>query len=214
MGGVRGFGAVVIDDDEPVFEAEWEGRLFGLVMTILNTGLVTRVDEFRTQLESLAPDTYLSTSYFGRWAVAVEAVLVSHGVLTSEQIGDDVPARRRAGVSASTHDVDAVVEQALIGRPTALDLDRPPRFQLGDDVIARNDDPPGHTRLARYVRGRRGAIERQYAAFPYPESAAQGAIAPEYVYAVRFEAAALWGASAEPHASVCIDLFEPYLEPV
>ena len=35
---------------------------------------------------------------------------------------------------------------------------------------------------------------------------------PEYVYAVRFSGEELWGEAAEPATSVCVDLFESYLE--
>jgi nitrile hydratase len=35
---------------------------------------------------------------------------------------------------------------------------------------------------------------------------------PQHLYGVRFEARELWGEGAEPGVSVCIDLFEPYLE--
>ena len=34
-----------------------------------------------------------------------------------------------------------------------------------------------------------------------------------HVYAVRFDARELWGGSAEPNASVVVDLFESYLLP-
>ena len=34
MGGVRGYGAVEPEENEPVFHDEWEGRVFGLVVSI------------------------------------------------------------------------------------------------------------------------------------------------------------------------------------
>jgi nitrile hydratase subunit beta len=33
-----------------------------------------------------------------------------------------------------------------------------PRFRPGDAVIARNLNPVGHTRVPRYIKGRRGTI--------------------------------------------------------
>jgi nitrile hydratase len=74
--------------------------------------------------------------------------------------------------------------------------------------------PTGHTRLSGYARGKRGAIERVHAGFVFPDTNAAGrGENPQWVYAVRFEAAELFGSFAEPNACVHIDLFESYLEP-
>jgi nitrile hydratase len=74
--------------------------------------------------------------------------------------------------------------------------------------------PPGHTRLPRYIAGRRGIVDRVHTPEPYPDSNAHGfGEQPQHLYNVRFPANELWGASAEPGTSVQIDLFEPYLEP-
>ena len=69
------------------------------------------------------------------------------------------------------------------------------------------------TRLARYVRGRRGVIDRLHGAFDLPELAAVGEHRPEHVYEVRFDAAELWGESAEPNTCVYAQLWESYLLP-
>ena len=36
---------------------------------------------------------------------------------------------------------------------------------------------------------------------------------PTHLYTVRFHARELWGEDADPESSVCVDLFETYLEP-
>ena len=38
LGGMHGFGAFVIERDEPVFHADWEKRVFGTAMLALGTG--------------------------------------------------------------------------------------------------------------------------------------------------------------------------------
>ena len=79
----------------------------------------------------------------------------------------------------------------------------------------RFSDAPGHTRLPRYVRGKRGKVIRLDKAFVYPEtSALREGENPEWCYGVRFEAEEVWGADAEKGAPpVYVDVWESYLEP-
>jgi hypothetical protein len=69
-----------------------------------------------------------------------------------------------------------------------------------------------HTRAPRYVRGHLGRVVEVHGAHRVPDDVVAGvdppAVAP--VYAVRFEAAELWG---EGDHSVTVDLWEPYLTP-
>ena len=47
----------------------------------------------------------------------------------------------------------------------------------------------------------------------FPDSHAHGkGEDPKPLYTVRFMARELWGAEANPRDSVCLDLWEPYLE--
>jgi nitrile hydratase len=88
-----------------------------------------------------------------------------------------------------------------------------PRFKLGDRVVARNMNPIGHTRLPRYVRGKHGVIHHDHGLFVFPDTSAHGeGDKPQHVYSVRFESRELWGAIADPRASLYIDLWEDYLE--
>jgi nitrile hydratase len=48
----------------------------------------------------------------------------------------------------------------------------------------------------------------------FPDSNAHGhGRQPQAVYSVRFDGRELWGESAEPRASLYIDLWESYLDP-
>ena len=90
----------------------------------------------------------------------------------------------------------------------------PPRFAVGAAVMARNFHPPGHTRLPRYARGKRGVIAAQRGCHLFPDTHAHGlGEAPQHVYGVRFDARELWGEAAEPRQAVYLDLWESYLEP-
>ena len=57
MGGMHGFGPIPIEEDEPVFHEEWEGRVYGL--------RVPFVGRFRYALERMDPALYLSSSTLG-----------------------------------------------------------------------------------------------------------------------------------------------------
>jgi nitrile hydratase len=91
----------------------------------------------------------------------------------------------------------------------------PARFRAGDPVQARNVHPVGHTRLPRYVRGRRGVVDRDHGVFVFPDTNALGlGPKPQHVYAVRFPARELWGAVAPARDAVYVDLWDDHLEAV
>jgi hypothetical protein len=86
------------------------------------------------------------------------------------------------------------------------------RFAPGDRVLVRTDDPAGHTRAPRYVRGHRGTVVEHHGDHPRPDAVVDGAepaAVAQPVYAVRFTAAELWGEGAH---SVTVNLWERYLE--
>jgi nitrile hydratase len=187
LGGMHGFGPVEIEPHEPLFHAPWEGRVFALSgVAIAAAG--HNVDKFRHAIERIDPVTYLTAGYYGRWLRAIETLLSDAG-----EIG------RPAG---------------QVGRRSVRrDAPRAPRFRAGDPVRARNLHPPGHTRLPRYARGKRGRIEAVYDAYVFPDTNAHDrGEDPQHVYCVAFAGEELWGADAEPGTVVHLDLFEPYLE--
>jgi nitrile hydratase len=92
--------------------------------------------------------------------------------------------------------------------------DPAPRFPLGEAVVTRNWQPPGHTRLPGYARGHRGWIHGFHGVYILPDAHAHGrGRCPEPLYSVGFEASELWGETAEPRQRVFIDLWESYLTP-
>ena len=87
-----------------------------------------------------------------------------------------------------------------------------PRFADGESVRTRNVHPPGHTRLPRYARGKRGVIHRCHGIHVFPDTHAHGGgEQPQPLYSVRFDARELWGENADPKLTVSIEAFEPYL---
>jgi len=87
-------------------------------------------------------------------------------------------------------------------------------FALGDRVRTKVMNPPGHTRLPAYLRGRPGRIVWELGTLPFSDARAAGdRAAAQRTYTVRFATADIWGADGDPHGSICADLFESYLEP-
>ena len=217
MGGMHGFGPVEREDNEPVFHRDWEGRVFAM-------RVVTPVPipgGARNNIETMEPLHYLRSSYYEKWLHARVKGLIDSGVLTAEELqAREVlyprPARypgaapRRPGTGAGR-----------AGRPADTphsprrDVDAQPQFGLGDPVRVRNLHPPGHTRLPRYVRGKRGEVVRFYGFQDVQDAQPPGvAVGPQAVYAVRFAASELWGDAAQANSTVCIDMWESYLEPL
>jgi nitrile hydratase len=107
-----------------------------------------------------------------------------------------------------------VIQARLASEPLPAIDAAPARFHPGDPVVVRNVHPHGHTRMPRYVRGKRGTVDRYYGVEPLPDANAHGlGPAPEPLYSVRFDADELWGASADGRGAVNVDLWESYLEP-
>jgi nitrile hydratase len=203
MGGMTDFGPVTREPNEPVYHAAWERRVLGLVREIVDTRY--NWDEFRSAIERLDPVVYLSSSYYERWLSALERYLVEKGVVAEEEL-------RQRTAGAAPRPALSPVGPAARPADDGVAADRP-RYRRGDAVVARNINPAGHTRLPRYVRGKRGRVERFLGSFVFPDDNALGAGAHRQpVYAVRFQASELWGESAGAgRASVCVDLWESYL---
>ena len=85
MGGMDGFGPVVREQNEPVFHADWEGRVYALASFATRVAQING-DEFRHAIERIAPARYLASSYYERWLAAVETLLVERGVVTREEL--------------------------------------------------------------------------------------------------------------------------------
>lgn len=90
------------------------------------------------------------------------------------------------------------------------------KFKTGDSVRVRNINPAGHTRLPRYLRGRKGVIERDQGVFIFPDThAATGEKIPHRLYCVKFSAGEVWGKdNANQNETIYADLFESYLEQI
>jgi nitrile hydratase beta subunit len=208
MGGMENLGPLAPEPDEPVFHHAWEGRVHALTVA---SPTRANIDAGRHQRELIPGPEYLAMSYYEKWFRALTELLVGRGLATWTEIASG---RAAPGAAKATPVLQADEVAARFGRRGSYLREGPPAaFADGDEVRARNLNPPGHTRLPRYVRGRRGVIVARRGAHVFPDSHAHGkGEDPRPLYTVRFSARELWGPEANPRDSVCLDLWEPYLE--
>jgi nitrile hydratase len=89
------------------------------------------------------------------------------------------------------------------------------RFDVGDRVRILERYPTAHHRVPRYVKGRRGEIERVCPAFGQPESLAAGRDGRPFqtLYRVRLKQTDLWSNyGGNPADTLEIEVFEHWLE--
>lgn len=235
MGGTHGHGPVRLEPDEPLFHAPWERRALGVTLAMGAAG-GWNIDQSRAVRESLPPAQYLGSSYYQIWIAALERLLLQRGLVNEAELaaGHALQAPGRLPRVLQAKDVDDVLAR---GTPYRRDL--PPEatadaaasqvapasrgsaghFSVGDRVRARTWNPPGHTRLPRYVRGHVGTVLRCHGAHVYPDHHAADPAAlqaPELarpLYTVVFSARELWGPQGHPLDEVTVEAWEDYLEP-
>jgi nitrile hydratase subunit beta len=210
MGGMHGFGPVRPEQNEPPFHSKWEGRCLALNRA-MSFAKVWNIDKSRAAIENLPPHLYLAMSYYEKWALRLQNLLVEYGLVSADEFeagralrpGKPLPRKLLA------EDVDAALARGAYGR----DAKAPARFKPGDRVRTRNINPQTHTRLPRYARGRIGMVEHIRGCHVFPDTVAVGqGENPQWVYTVRFEGRELWGEDSDPNLKVSIEAFEPYLE--
>ena len=76
--------AGLIDRAEHIYSM-WEKRT-DAIRGVLGAKGIIRTDELRRAIESIEPARYEQLSYYERWLVAVEALLVEKGLLTHEEV--------------------------------------------------------------------------------------------------------------------------------
>src|SRR5215472_13757087 len=201
MGGMDGFGRVQPEVNEPVFHADWERRVLALVSSVLTlTG--RNMDEFRHAIERIPPAHYLTSSYYERWLLAVETVLVERGIVSGDELRS-LAQPEQISVAPPAVSPKAVTAKARLHA----------RFKVGDLVKVRSIHPLGHTRSPRYVRGRTGVVRRVHGIYVFPDTNAHRAGEKrQHVYSVEFSARELWGRNGRER--LMIDLWEDYLESV
>ena len=216
MGGMHGFGPVVVGGGDEVFHEDWEPRVLALYQ-LSNVRDLIGGPGGRAVRESMDPAHYLEASYYERWLWSVERRLEAKGTIVPgevEAMMAQLSATEAVPTAADTELAAEAIAELREGSPV-MDVAVSPRFAPGDRVRVRRMHPDGHTRCPRYVRGAVGVVERVQGTDLLPDRATYGLpTEPEPVYAVAFASQELWGNSDEPPWTVLLDLFDTYLEPV
>ena len=217
MGGLHGFGKVDVEENEPVFHARWEGRVYAMTQVIDTTG-IWNLDEHRHEIELMPAEDYITDTYYGRWLFAMESILARKHILHRGEVDRRITERQQdqpeTQPEPDNRNWPLPEGQKIRWGAWRHEVEVEPKFKAGDRVRTRNHQPSGHTRLAAFVRGKTGVISKVNAqAWVYPDTRAHNAgenLQP--VYNVVFEAVELWGEAAEPNVTVRVDLSEDYLE--
>lgn len=210
MGGMHGFGKVVVEPNEPIFHGEWEGRVWSMTRAMLFTRAFN-IDMFRHSQERLPGSVYLDVSYYHRWLLGITQRMLELGLIAPDELerGHALHPAKPLERTLQASDLPSVTLRAPFGRTPQA----PARFKVGDLVRTANINPSGHTRLPRYARDKDGVIEAIRGCHVFPDSKAAGkGDDPQWLYTVSFGGRELWGPDADPTLSVSIDAFEPYLE--
>jgi len=213
MGGMQCMGPVETEENEPIFHGEWERRVLAITLAMGAWGR-WNIDMSRFARENTPAADYLRRSYYETWLYGLEKLMVEKGLLTRAEIDAALAGTHADRVAEPPLTADKVGPMLAKGSTARIDEDRPAKFKAGDQVRVSNHHPRGHTRAPRYVRGHVGTVEQDHGVFIFPDThAVDGTKKPQHVYTVRFTAAELWGAGPGVRDTVCVDLWDDYLEP-
>ena len=85
MGGMDGFGKVEPEPNEPMFHEEWESRVLAMVRAMGAAGAFN-IDTSRFYRETLPPHVYLASSYYRKWLLGLEDLLLDKGYIAKEDV--------------------------------------------------------------------------------------------------------------------------------
>jgi nitrile hydratase subunit beta len=215
LGGQMGFGPINPEPEstEPLFHSPWERRALAVSLATGALGHWT-TDRSRFTRESLSPAVYYSSSYYEIWIRALINLLHQEGLVSPQELAEGRAIDPAAPTKRPPLKAELVAPTMAKGSPYRRESNTTPQFVVGQSILTINHHPVGHTRLPRYARGRRGRIESVRGVFVYPDAMAHGPDNPQWCYTVVFDATELWGPSADPHSTVSVDAFEPYLKAV
>ena len=85
LGGMQGFEPIAPQVNEPVFHAPWEKRAFAITVAC-GFGGEWNTDMARHARESLNPALYLRSTYYEKWLLGLEKLLIERGILSKQEI--------------------------------------------------------------------------------------------------------------------------------
>ncbi len=209
MGGMQGYGPVIIEPDEPLFHHAWEARALAITLAMGATGR-WNIDQARSARESLPARKYLSIEYYQIWIEGLLKLLIQTGLISPEEFyASQAKVPPVEGVRTLLK--DNVAATLARGGPTLREATSAAQFSVGQRVRTKQMNPTTHTRLPRYCRDKTGVITMIHGAHVYPDTNGRGqGEHPAWLYTVRFDAQELWGQDTTAD-HVHVDCWEPYL---
>ena len=217
MGGRFGDGAIQpASNKDKTFKETWHARALAVTLA---TGSLRQwnLDMSRHARECLPPKDYCEFSYYNKWISALANLLVARGVISSVEFSD--PIQKMHPLSSRKLLAVEVAKVLSKGAPTSRSVDDPPKFLVGQSVKTRRAQNKfvsgGHTRLPKYAERSKGKIEICHGAHVFPDAHAHDlGEQPEHLYTVSFLASELWESPENPNDTLCVDIWESYMEPV
>src|SRR3954469_4174947 len=168
MGGMHGFGPVVVPGGERPYHERWEPRVFALSRLVAAEGL--GAGSGRAIREEMPPAEYLRASYYERWLYRTEQLLLRKGTIAPGEV-DAWVERLRAGSDTPARSDPAQMERVLDAAHEVQPLGEvaESRFAVGASVRVKRMRPAGHTRCPRYVRGAAGIVDAIRGMDPLPD---------------------------------------------
>jgi nitrile hydratase beta subunit len=210
MGGMHGFGPVVVPGCERVYEQPWEIRTFAMSTIVGIEGLGE--GSGRAIREEMGPEHYLRASYYERWLWSTEERLLRKGTIAPGEVDSWVD-RLLAGEQPPERldPEQAERDRVAISVTSPLGETGETLFAPGDRVRVRRWRHAGHTRCPRYARGAEGEVTAVRGTDRLPDIGPyEGPFEP--VYSVSFRSGDVFGETGEPGWTVRLDLTETYLE--
>ncbi|MDH4059508.1 MAG: nitrile hydratase subunit beta [Aquincola sp.] len=214
LGGQRGHGRITPEPEGELFHAPWEPRALALTLAMGATGS-WNIDMSRAARETLPG--YARCSYYEIWFEALCRLLAEHRLVWPDEAAAGRALHGSPAVARTLRAADVPAVLAM-GSPTARPAATPARFAIGQAVRMHGGDVPHHTRLPRYVRGKRGVVEHVHGTHVFADAHALGrGEDPRWLYTVVFRGSELWPGPADAGEAaalaVSVDAWEPYLEP-
>jgi nitrile hydratase len=212
LGGMDGL-TIPVRDQGRILKEEWERQVWGLALTVWAKPLVGYRGFSRADIERIPPAKYLDMPYYAKWLWAEEVSLLRSGIVTRDELEDPQSATSLPDTGRFTPVTPAeVIAYIADDDSSEIPAEAHAQFAVGDQVVARNEHPAGHTRMPRYVRGHRGVIYKHHGVHRFQDDVDED-VGQQHLYTVKFTGPELWGSRAHPHDVIYAELWDYHLEP-
>ena len=212
LGGMDGF-TIPERVQGRILKEEWERQIWGLALSVWAKPILGYSGGTRADIERIPPELYLTMPYYAKWLWAEEVSLLRSGIVTRDELEnpDGKVSMPESGNFVPTTPAE-VVAFMKGDASNEVPAEAPPSFAVGDEVVARNEHPAGHTRMPRYVRGRHGVIHKHHGVHHFQDDVDED-VGQQHLYTVQFTGPELWGSRAHPNDVIYAELWDYHLQP-